>query len=256
MFFCVPHRNPLDVHLCAHRTRIPSRSSQQVILLKFALICVDSFKNLSKQFHLAFHLVMFGLIVPRPSHFSSTIMPLLARALVCPQSPALRYSIRRLFATVNQTTAPSQIVEKYPRASFYRTKLDLRPYSCDWAKFPDWRFFTISPEWHDLTNMEFFIQRVCKIRGTIRPLAFMPIPDACIAFEAGGKYYYLDTCKDFLERFGGNFASDDEFLAAFTRRPRIGGALYRFPDDTDRLYSAVWQEQQERKQAAQRLGRS
>ncbi|KAF8183211.1 hypothetical protein K438DRAFT_1766895 [Mycena galopus ATCC 62051] len=186
-------------------------------------------------------------------------MPLLARALFRPQNPALRYSLisRRLKQTAALVKEPGyQIVEKvgYPRASLYRTKLHLRPYSCEWEHFSDWRFFCISPEWHDLANMEFFVQRVCKVRGTIRPLAFLPFPDACIAFEAGGQYYYLDTCRDYLERFGGNFASDDEFLAAFTRR-RIIGSIYRFPNDTDDLYAAVWDEQEQRKQAAaQKLG--
>ncbi|KAF8171232.1 hypothetical protein K438DRAFT_2024116 [Mycena galopus ATCC 62051] len=179
-------------------------------------------------------------------------MPLLAKVLFRPQYPALRYSLisRRL----KQTSAlvkkvGYQMVEKYPRDSLYRTKLDLHPYSCEWEKFLDWRFFYISPEWHDLASMEFFIQRVCKIRGTIRPLAFLPVPGACIAFKAGGKYYYLDTCKDFLERFDGKFASDDEFLAEFTRR-RITGKVYRFPDDMDKLFMAVWEEQEQRKRAA------
>ncbi|KAF8171231.1 hypothetical protein K438DRAFT_2024115 [Mycena galopus ATCC 62051] len=179
-------------------------------------------------------------------------MPLLAKVLFRPQYPALHYSFtsRRLLATVKETSAPgtsdgapSEIVEKFPRASFYRTKLHLRNYSCQWEEFSDWRFFCISPEWHDLTEMEFFIKRLCKVRGTIRPLAFLPFPEPCIAFEAGGMYYYLDTCRDFLERFGHNFASDDAFLSAFTRRRRILGKLYRFPDDTDRLYWAVVDEQ-------------
>ncbi|KAF8171217.1 hypothetical protein K438DRAFT_2024108 [Mycena galopus ATCC 62051] len=204
-------------------------------------------------------------------------MPPVAKALFRPQNPALRYSpqcpspvrlssvhvrpgiisrrLKQTSALVNEVGY--QIVEKYPRASFYRTKRDLRPYSCAWKEFSDWRFFCIHPQWHDLTDMEFFIKRLCKVPGTIRPLAFLPLPDACIAFAADGKYFYLDTCKDFLERFGGRFASDDEFLEAFTRRPRITGKVFRFPDDTDRLYWAVWDEQEQRKQAAaaQELGR-
>ncbi|KAF8171235.1 hypothetical protein K438DRAFT_2024117 [Mycena galopus ATCC 62051] len=184
-------------------------------------------------------------------------MPLLAKVLFRPQYPALRYSLisRRLKQTsalVKKVGSRYQMVEKYPCDSFYRTKLDLHPYSCEWERFSDWRFFYISAEWHDLTRMEFFIQRVCNVRGTIRPLAFLPVPtgDACIAFKAGGKYYYLDMYKHFLERFGGKFASDDEFLAEFTRRPRITGRVYRFPDDTNKLYAAVWEEQEPRKRAA------
>ncbi|KAJ6473760.1 hypothetical protein C8R45DRAFT_1103443 [Mycena sanguinolenta] len=189
-------------------------------------------------------------------------MPL--RARFCPPNPGPRHPSpfrlssahlrrpsvsRQLLATANHE---SLMGEKYQKASFYRTKLDIRPLSCNWEELSDWRFFCVSPQWHDLTTSDFFIQRVCKIHDPVRPLAFLPLPDACIAFEAGGEYFYLDTCTDFLERFGGDFASDDAFLAALTRPPGLTGTTYRFPNDTDNLYAAVWEEQEKLKQAAGR----
>lgn len=93
--------------------------------------------------------------------------------------------------------------------------------------------------------MEFLVKRVAKVPGTIRPLAFVPnVPDPLVVFEAAGKYYYLNTAAAYLDRFGGDFESHDDFLGAFIRDPPIQGARHEFPDDTDDLYAAVCREQQ------------
>ncbi|KAJ7047785.1 hypothetical protein C8F04DRAFT_1060114, partial [Mycena alexandri] len=126
----------------------------------------------------------------------------------------------------------------------YRTDLDLNVFSCNWDKWNSSYFIDIDPSWHDLSMMEFFVKRVAKVPGTIRPLAFVPnVPDPCVAFEAAGKYYYLNTAADYLERFGGGWESHDAFLAAFTRKPSIKGAVHEFPDDTEDLFGAVYMEQ-------------
>ncbi|KAJ6512489.1 hypothetical protein C8R45DRAFT_960572 [Mycena sanguinolenta] len=160
--------------------------------------------------------------------------------------------IPRSLATVAGPIAHARTRNKGPCAEFYRTQIDLGPFSCDWDHFVFSEFFTVGREWYDLTKMEFFVKRVMKIGGTIRPLAFLPVQDPCIVFEAGGNYYFLDTCTSYVEDFGGNFASDDGFLAAFTRPPRVTGKKYRFPKTTDELYAEVSKEQKRRAKAAQK----
>ncbi|KAJ6490922.1 hypothetical protein C8R45DRAFT_928754 [Mycena sanguinolenta] len=108
----------------------------------------------------------------------------------------------------------------------------------------------VRSSWSDLTEMEFFVRRVMKIQGgPIRPLAFPPDHEyLCIIFEAGGNYYSLDTSNDCWEHFEGDFASDDEFLAALVGASGIRRLKWSFPDNTDDLYTAAWEEQ-ERKAA-------
>ncbi|KAF7357127.1 hypothetical protein MSAN_01307000 [Mycena sanguinolenta] len=164
--------------------------------------------------------------------------------------PFRNSQITRSLCTVSQTSTSAQPAnerktrrERKRFAELYRTKLDLHPFSCDWEKWQHQIFLDVHPMWYDLTPMEFFVKRVAKVAGTIRPLAYLPGVDPCVAFEAAGKYYYLNTASDYLERFGGDFDSHDDFLAAFTRYPPIKGALHQFPDDTEELYAAVWKEQ-------------
>ncbi|KAJ7222273.1 hypothetical protein GGX14DRAFT_428365 [Mycena pura] len=172
-----------------------------------------------------------------------------------PQNLPFRYSqITRSLSTVLQTSTSAQPANKKKTrrkrerfAELYRTKLDLNLCSCDWEDWHDHTFLEVPPEWHDLTLIEFFVKRVAKVPGIIRPLAYVPdVPDACVAFEAAGKYYYLNTAADYLERFGGGFFSHDDFLAAFTRDPPIKGVMHQFPPDIDELYAAVCKEQKRR----------
>ncbi|KAF8181237.1 hypothetical protein K438DRAFT_2021208 [Mycena galopus ATCC 62051] len=168
--------------------------------------------------------------------------------------------IRRALGTVSKpidipptTEGVRAGVEKNPCLDFYRTKMNLRPFSCNWDKFDEWAFFTVPSGWHDLTEMDYYVRRVFKITGTIRPLAFLDYYEACIAFEAGGEYYYIDTgSNDHLVHFGSDFTSDDNFLRAFIhRRPHpLKGTIHKFPDTTD-LYEAVWREQELRKKTAE-----
>ncbi|KAJ6461425.1 hypothetical protein C8R45DRAFT_1080912, partial [Mycena sanguinolenta] len=176
-----------------------------------------------------------------------------ARVAFRPQIPA--YITHRLLATASQSTTPSQAVQKHPCANFYRTKINIDPLSCDWEKFPFPELFTVDQGWHDLTEMEFFVRRVAKIRGQIRPLAFLSACDPCVVFEVAGKYYYLNTGEAYLEQYGGGFASHDEFLEDVTR-DRIDGAKFCFPDDTDALYYKVWRVQDRRKSAAEKARNS
>ncbi|KAJ7467561.1 hypothetical protein FB451DRAFT_1258870 [Mycena latifolia] len=171
-----------------------------------------------------------------------------------PQILPFRHSkITRSLSTVSQTSTSAQPADKKKTrrererfAELYRTKLDLHPFSCDWEKWQHQIFLDVHPMWYDLTAMEFFVKRVAKVAGTIRPLAYLPGVDPCVAFEAAGKYYYLNTASDYLERFGGDFDSHDDFLAAFTRYPPIKGAVHQFPDNTEELYAAVWKQQDRR----------
>ncbi|KAJ7194242.1 hypothetical protein GGX14DRAFT_404866 [Mycena pura] len=129
-------------------------------------------------------------------------------------------------------------------AELYHTKLDLNLCLCDWEDWHDQMFLEVPLEWHDLTLMEFFIKRIAKVPGIICPLAYVPdVLDACVTFEATGKYYYLNTAADYLEHFGGGFYSHDDFLAAFTQDPPIKGTVHHFPCDMEELYAAVWEEQ-------------
>ncbi|KAJ7023598.1 hypothetical protein C8F04DRAFT_1304847 [Mycena alexandri] len=174
----------------------------------------------------------------------------------CRSPVSLRRIDIRSLSTVSQSTPsiqPADKPEKRTRrkrerfAEPYRTNLDIDPFSCDWDSWDDYNFLEVHPEWHDLTMMEFFVKRVAKVPGTIRPLTFVPgVPDPCVAFEAAGKYYYLNTMLDYLDRFGGGFKSHDAFLTAFTRNPPIEGAHHQFPRDTKQLYGAVWKEQDRR----------
>ncbi|KAJ7062253.1 hypothetical protein C8F01DRAFT_127274 [Mycena amicta] len=152
--------------------------------------------------------------------------------------------ITRSLSTVSHSTSthPADNLKK-PFAEPYCSKLDLRPFSCDWDSWSHYWSLEINEGWYDLSEMEFFVRRVAKVPGTIRPLAFLDGVDPCIAFEADGKYYWLNTASNYLESFGGDFSSDDAFLLALTKPPHIDGAVYWFPNDTDNLYSAVCMEQ-------------
>ncbi|KAJ6503576.1 hypothetical protein C8R45DRAFT_973277 [Mycena sanguinolenta] len=159
--------------------------------------------------------------------------------------------ICRSLATVVQPVAHTTDVHKNPCLDFYRTNVDLDPFSCKWEDFPFWSFFRVRPSWHDLSEIDFFVRKVWNIQGTIRPLAYLPICDPCIVFEADGQYYYLDTCSDYLDHFGGNFASDDEFLATFKGPQPLYGTSHPFPKDMRVMYATVWEEQEQRKKAAE-----
>ncbi|KAJ7718266.1 hypothetical protein B0H16DRAFT_1700727 [Mycena metata] len=161
-----------------------------------------------------------------------------------PQISPIIYSINATVATdslstvstVPQASTSDQPADKkktrWKRERFaepYRADIDLDVFSCSWEKWNSSYFIDIRPSWHDLSLMEFFVKRVAKVPGTIRPLAFVPnVPDPLVVFEAAGKYYYLNTAADYLERFGGGWESHDVFLAAFTRKPSIKGAVHEF----------------------------
>ncbi|KAJ6447598.1 hypothetical protein C8R45DRAFT_1047486 [Mycena sanguinolenta] len=154
-------------------------------------------------------------------------------------------TIRRSLAAVHQIPVYAPAVPENPCAQFYRTKLDIGPFTCDWQNFPFSHFFTASREWHGLSEMEFCVESVLEIQGTIRPLAFLPVQDPCIVFKAGGNYYYLETCTGYVEDFGGDFASDDDFLAVFSHPPFVTGKRYWFPETankkrrTNKVYAVV-----------------
>ncbi|KAJ7062252.1 hypothetical protein C8F01DRAFT_1368879 [Mycena amicta] len=112
-----------------------------------------------------------------------------------------------------------------PFAEPYCSKLDLRPFSCDWDSWSHYGFLDVNHGWYDLSEMEFFVRRVAKVPGTIRPLAFLDGVDPCIAFEADSKYYWLNTASSYLESFGGDFSSHDAFLLALTKPSHIDGAF-------------------------------
>ncbi|KAJ7026364.1 hypothetical protein C8F04DRAFT_1190567 [Mycena alexandri] len=181
-----------------------------------------------------------------PSLCCSTIFTCSSAHLCRRIAPRVRIGTRSLSQTgIQPVDKPEETRRKRERfAEPYRTNLDLDPFSCDWEKW-NRSFLHIHWEWHDLSMMEFYVKRVAKVPGTIRPLAFVPdFPDPCIAFEAAGKYYYLNTAAAYLDRFGSDFESHDEFLAGLVRDPPIQGARHEFPDDTDDLYAAVCVEQQ------------
>ncbi|KAJ7207163.1 hypothetical protein GGX14DRAFT_698292 [Mycena pura] len=137
-------------------------------------------------------------------------------------------------------------------ANFYRTKIDIAPFSCDWDKWSEYGVFLLGPGWHDLTEFDFYVKRLLNIPGTPHPLAFLPYgPDPCVVFEASGEYYFLNLCKDYLERFGGDFASDDDFLA---RLPHATGKRKWLPKNTEKkkLYDRVCREQQRLAEAAEK----
>ncbi|KAF8128047.1 hypothetical protein K438DRAFT_1948899 [Mycena galopus ATCC 62051] len=183
------------------------------------------------------HSFLFAtMLTPRRMPFCLKILPFRHSQITC--------SLRHISGSAQ--SADKKTRRKRERfAEPYRTKLDLGHFSCDWDK---WNriFLDVPPKWYDLTMMEFFVKRVAKVPGTIRPLAYLPDVDPCVAFEAAHKYYYLNTVSDYLESFGGDFDSHDDFLAAFTSYPPIKGAVHQFPDDTEELYATVWKEQERR----------
>ncbi|KAJ7226818.1 hypothetical protein GGX14DRAFT_627143 [Mycena pura] len=149
----------------------------------------------------------------------------------------------------------SEPIVNNPCPGFYRTNIDITPLSCDWENFVPWDCFTVEYGWHDLSEVDFFVKRVAKVRGEIRPLAFLPFDDPCIVFEAGGKYYFLNTAVSYLDDFGGDYASDDDFLKAIVD-PHVERARFIFGEGTDDLYKAVDKEQRlqrRRAKAAEKL---
>ncbi|KAJ7204736.1 hypothetical protein GGX14DRAFT_646032 [Mycena pura] len=141
-----------------------------------------------------------------------------------------------------------------PCLDFYRTNINITPLSCDWENFVPWDCFDVEDGWHDLSEVDFFVKRVAKVQGEIRPLAFLPFHDPCIAFEAGGKYYFLNTATSYLDDFGGDYASDDDFLKALLD-PHVEGTRFIFEEGTDDLYKAVDKEQRRRAKAAEKLAK-
>ncbi|KAF8128336.1 hypothetical protein K438DRAFT_1789558 [Mycena galopus ATCC 62051] len=154
--------------------------------------------------------------------------------------------------------APPGWDRKNPCLNFYRTKIDLDFFSCDWENYIAEHFFAVSSYWHDLSEMDFFLRRIFKIPGPIRPLAFLDYYEPCILFEASGEYCYLDTgSNDYLIHYGHAFASPDEFLAAFTHPDSpLEGTVYKFPEDTEERYAVVYEEQVRRKEAARKAGQN
>ncbi|KAJ7060707.1 hypothetical protein C8F01DRAFT_1253195 [Mycena amicta] len=133
----------------------------------------------------------------------------------------------------------------------YYTDLDLGLMSCEWGNWGHIFFLDVHYLWHDLSEMEFYVKRVAKVPGTIRPLAYVDGVEACIAFEAAGLYYYLNTAAQFLEHFG-RFPSHDDFLRGLSAQPRIRGAVQEFPDHINEVYAAVCLEQRRRAAKAEK----
>ncbi|KAJ6614050.1 hypothetical protein B0H10DRAFT_2221656 [Mycena sp. CBHHK59/15] len=182
---------------------------------------------------------------------------LLALAISIIIVPALTALHGRPVAKPSHMTTSAQAVDAHftyrePGDDFRRTAIDIAPFSSDWDDFVQSWFFTVPPDWHDLTEIDFYVKRLLKIPGAIRPLAFLRACDPCLVFAADGEYYYINTCTEFLERFGGDFASDDEFLA---RLPGLKGVLEAFPADTYKMYAAVCREQQRLAKAARKQRR-
>ncbi|KAJ6448253.1 hypothetical protein C8R45DRAFT_1224731 [Mycena sanguinolenta] len=120
--------------------------------------------------------------------------------------------IRRSLAAVDQTPVYAPAVPENPCAQFYQFSILAFLYRQPGVARP---------------------QRngsVLEIQGTIRPLAFLPVQDPCIVFKAGGNYYYIETCTGYVEDFGGDFASDDDFLAVFSHPPFVTRKRYWFPE--------------------------
>ncbi|KAJ7062236.1 hypothetical protein C8F01DRAFT_1136978 [Mycena amicta] len=179
--------------------------------------------------------------------------------------PSIQSQITRSLSTLAVSTIPaSSFTEKTTRpkrapfAEPYRTTLNLHPYSCDWDSWGHWNFLEVHDRWYDLSEMEFYVRRLAKVSGTIRPLAFLEAVDPCIVFEAAGKYYWLDTACSLIERFGGRWSSHDAFLAAFinTDPPLLKGAVHEFPAEASDLFSAVFAEQLRRAAKAKAKAKS
>ncbi|KAJ7062246.1 hypothetical protein C8F01DRAFT_1284731 [Mycena amicta] len=164
--------------------------------------------------------------------------------------PFRRQIVPFIQSQITRSIATRRLAAKNPPfAEPYRTTLNLHPYSCDWHNWTHYDFFDVYDGWYDLSEMEFFVRRLAKVSGTIRPLAFLgDAVDPCLAFEAAGKYYWLDTASSLIERFGGRWSSHDAFLAAFitTQPPVLKGAVHEFPYEADELFSAVFDEQKRR----------
>jgi hypothetical protein len=110
-----------------------------------------------------------------------------------------------------------------------------------WETYTHIRFFTTSFGWHDLSRFDFYIKCVMQVRVPLRPIAFLPdVPEADILFEAGEEYYEVNTLRSRGVRYGGGFASPDEFLR---RLPHLEGLIAECPDSTDNLYAEVCYEQ-------------
>ncbi|KAJ7062243.1 hypothetical protein C8F01DRAFT_1368873 [Mycena amicta] len=175
-------------------------------------------------------------------------MPFRRQILPFLQSQIIRSLYTRTVSDPGPADKKTGRRKQAPFAEPYRTTLNLHPYSCDWDNWDHYEFFDVQADWYDLSEMEFFVKRLTKVPDTIRPLAFIETLYPCLAFEAAGKYYWLDTTSSYLERFGGGWLSHDAFLAAFirTQPPVLKGEVYNFPDETDHLFVAVSREQQRR----------
>ncbi|KAF8157377.1 hypothetical protein K438DRAFT_1986690 [Mycena galopus ATCC 62051] len=159
-----------------------------------------------------------------------------------PPLPALRQPIVYPALAIPQSTAPTTrrtpIWDQKPYLNFYRTKIDLGLFSCDWENNLAGDFFAA-----DFQNSR---------PHPIRPLAFLDYYEPCILFEASGEYCYLDTgSNDYLIHYGHAFASPDEFLTAFIHRHTpLEGTVYEFPEDVEDLYGVVSEEQVHRRREA------
>ncbi|KAJ7051805.1 hypothetical protein C8F01DRAFT_638262 [Mycena amicta] len=169
-------------------------------------------------------------------------MPFRPQILLCRQAQITCPLSRTVSNSTKKTRRKREVF-----AEPCRTDLDIHPFSSDWDNWQHPSFMEVSLGWHDLSEMEFYVKRVGKVPGTIRPLAYYPeLPVPCIAFEAAGKYYFLNTAADYLERFGGSFRSHDDFLAAFTEDPPLRGARQEFCRDVMELFREVCEEQSTR----------
>ncbi|KAK7014041.1 hypothetical protein R3P38DRAFT_3004583 [Favolaschia claudopus] len=139
--------------------------------------------------------------------------------------------------------------------NFFRTTVPLSSISCDWSQHTCYNqfVFCVPPNWHNLTEIEFWIHRLFKIEGDIYPLAYLHAGEGSIYFRADGKYYCV--CEgEYLDCYGSEFESDDDFLAKYSERQGYLQLLRTpFPDNTEDIWEAVDREQCSLADAAKRL---
>ncbi|KAJ7222838.1 hypothetical protein B0H12DRAFT_1224085 [Mycena haematopus] len=105
-------------------------------------------------------------------------------------------------------------------------------------------FWTVRRRWHDLSMMEFFVRRVAKVTGTIRP-ARVPALHRSLVRVRGCRQVLLSQ-----HRIPATWSGSEGVLIRMmlSSQPSLGTLLSRapiheFPDDTEEVYAAVWKEQ-------------
>ncbi|KAJ7164081.1 hypothetical protein C8R46DRAFT_1351960 [Mycena filopes] len=152
--------------------------------------------------------------------YRSTSASFILRASLVRSSPLRREYQPALTPPYQQTRriTTKSTIPPSPLECYTTTAPMAQDFSCDWDKWSDWTFIRTLPDFTRITRVEFIFHRLYGKPTTdvIKPLTFnTQTNEACLAFKAGGKYYFWDGTWENLYEYAREDFEEDEFLMRF-----------------------------------------